>query len=411
MAALTETSSGSSLKEEPSGVTAPLGYVAAGVHCGVKRYKKDLCLLFSERPAHAAGTFTTNRVKAAPLLVTQEHIKSGPVRAVVVNSGVANACNGPQGLEDAHRMASLAAGALSIRKEEVLVASTGVIGELLPMDKIEAGIAKAAKALRRGGASDAALAIMTTDTRPKEVALTFRAGGREYTVGGMAKGSGMIHPNMATMLAFLTTDAPVEREFLAEVLKAAVDRSFNLVSVDGDTSTNDMAILLANGAAGGEAITRGSEGAGAFAEAVEAACVALAKMIAADGEGATKLIEIRVSGAATEHDARLVVRSIARSPLVKTAVAGEDPNWGRVLCATGYSGAWFDPEKVRVKLGAVTVYDGGRPTGYEEAAAKKALEGREVVISVDLGAGSSSAVGWTCDLTYDYVKINAAYRT
>lgn len=411
MAAPIETSLSAGINEAPGGVTAPLGYVAAGVHCGVKRYKKDLCLVFSERPATAAGTFTTNRVKAAPLWVTQEHLRKGPVRAIVVNSGNANACNGPQGLEDAHRMARFAAQALSVAKEEVLVASTGVIGEPLPMEKIEAGIAAAAKELRRGGAKDAALAIMTTDTRPKEVALRFEVDGREYTLGGMAKGSGMIHPNMATMLAFLTTDAPVEQGFLSEALKAAVDRSFNLISVDGDTSTNDMAIVLANGAAGGEAITAGSEGAEAFARALESACVTLAKMIAADGEGATKLVEIRVTGAACESDARLAVRSISRSPLVKTAVAGEDANWGRILCAAGYSGAFFDPEKVRVKLGEVTVYEGGRRAVYDEADAKRALQGAEVVISVDLGAGEAAAVGWTCDLTYDYVKINASYRT
>lgn len=393
------------------GITAPKGFVAAGVHAGIKRQKKDIALVFSERPCSAAATFTTNRVKAAPLLVTKEHVEGGPVRAIVVNSGNANACTGEQGLADARRMAAVCAEKLGIRPEEVVVASTGVIGVLLPMDKIEAGIAQAAAALSVSGAHDAALGIMTTDTRPKEVAVVCECDGVQFRIGAMAKGSGMIHPNMATMLAFITTDAAVEREFLQERLKAAVDVSFNMITVDGDTSTNDMAVVLANGAAPGAAIKPGTPIAEVFSEALTRVCIELAKMIAADGEGATKLIEVRVKGAKSNRDARLAVKAVAGSSLVKTAVYGEDANWGRILCAVGYSGADFDPEKTTVYLGGVKVFEHGMGVPFDEQEAKSVLAAEEVAILIDLGEGEGEATGWTCDLTYDYVKINASYRT
>lgn len=393
------------------GITAPKGFVAAGVHAGIKRQKKDIALVFSERPCSAAATFTTNRVKAAPLLVTKEHVQAGSVRAIVVNSGNANACTGEQGLADARRMAAICAEKLGIRPEEVVVASTGVIGVFLPMEKIEAGIAQAAAALSVSGAHDAALGIMTTDTRPKEVAVVCECDGVQFRIGAMAKGSGMIHPNMATMLAFITTDAAVEREFLQERLKAAVDVSFNMITVDGDTSTNDMAVVLANGAAPGAAIKPGTPIAEVFSEALTRVCIELAKMIAADGEGATKLIEVRVKGAKSAHDARLAVKAVAGSSLVKTAVYGEDANWGRILCAVGYSGADFDPETTTVYLGNVKVFEHGMGVPFDEHEAKSVLAAEEVAILIDLGEGEGEATGWTCDLTYDYVKINASYRT
>src|SRR5690606_15616290 len=313
------------------GITAPKGFVAAGVHAGIKRQKKDIALVFSERPCSAAATFTTNRIKAAPLLVTKEHVEGGPVRAIVVNSGNANACTGEQGLADARRMAAVCAEKLGIRPEEVVVASTGVIGVLLPMDKIEAGIAQAAAALSVSGAHDAALGIMTTDTRPKEVAVVCECDGVQFRIGAMAKGSGMIHPNMATMLAFITTDAAVERDFLEERLKAAVHVSFNMITVDGDTSTNDMAVVLANVAAPGAVIEPGTPIAKVFSEALTHVCIELTKMSAPEGEGSTKLIERRVKGAQSNRDARLAVKAVAGSSLVKTGVYGDDANWGRIL--------------------------------------------------------------------------------
>lgn len=394
------------------GVTAPMGFQAAGVHCGVKRQKKDLSLLYSDRPCAAAGTFTTNRVKAAPLFVTENHLKAEVgVRAVVINSGNANACTGQRGLEDARRMTEKSAEVLRVDVQSVLVASTGVIGEPLAMDKIESGIEKAAALLSPDGGADAALGILTTDTRPKEIAVKVETEGLSFTIGGMAKGSGMIHPNMATMLAFVTTDVAVEQDHLRQMLVRSVDRSFNMITVDGDTSTNDMVLALANGAASKVEIEPESPEAGLFEEALTHVCTELAKMIAADGEGATRMVEVRVTGAASESDARKVVRSISSSALVKTAIYGEDANWGRIMCAAGYSGADFDPDRTHVYLGDVKVFENGLGLPFDEEKAADALRRKEVVISVDLGAGDAHATGWTCDLTYDYVKINASYRT
>lgn len=389
------------------GVTAPQGFRAAGIHTGVKRQKKDLSLVVSDRDCTCAGTYTTNRVKAAPLLLTKKHVDlNQTVRAIVANSGNANACNGPRGMADAVAMVEQTASVLGIAPEQVLVASTGVIGVPLALDKILPGIERASQALSPDGGADAALGIMTTDTVPKEVAVKCNG----FTLGAMAKGSGMIHPNMATMLAFITTDASVGRPLLEAALKDAVAKSFNMISVDGDTSTNDMVLVLANGASG-VSIEPNTPEEQKFRQALDYVCITLAKMIARDGEGATKLIEVRARGAKTVDDARLAVRAITTSQLVKTAIFGEDANWGRILCAAGYSGADLVLEHVRVELGDVLVFDQGMSVPFDEELAKQVLAQKDVTITVDLGAGDAEATGWTCDLTYEYVKINADYRT
>ncbi len=386
--------------------------MAAGVACGV-RYegRRDLGLLFSELPGGtAAFVCTTNLLKAAPLLVTRETVEGGSVRAVVANSGNANAATGQRGLEDAYRMRELAAAGLGIRPGEVAVASTGVIGERLPMDRIAAGIREAAAKPGRDGSAFAE-AILTTDTRTKEAAVTVEVGGRAITVGGVAKGSGMIHPNMATMLAFVTTDAAVEKECLQSALSKATDKTFNRVTVDGDTSPNDMVLLMANGAARNEPLTTESPDYPAFEGAVEAVMRELAREIARDGEGATKLIEVVVEGAKSEESAAALARTIVGSSLVKTAVYGEDANWGRVLNAMGYAGAPFNPEGVELYFGPVRVFANGEPVPHEEAEANAALAGDEVVLTARLEEGTASATAWGCDLTYEYVKINGSYRT
>lgn len=393
------------------GVTAARGFRAAGVHVGMKRKRKDVALVVSDAPAAVAGTFTTNQVKAACVHLTMEHVKGGTARAIVVNSGNANACNGPQGYEDARRMAVLTAERLGVQPSEVMVASTGVIGVPLPMDKVEAGIEQAAERLDVTGWEDAAEAIMTTDTRPKTFALEFTLGGRRVCIGGMAKGSGMIHPNMATMLAFITTDAAVEGGYLQEALRRVVARTFNMISVDRDTSTNDMALVMANGLAGNTPITAGTPEAALFEEALLKVATHLAKEIVRDGEGATKLVEITVKGAPNLEAARTVARSISGSNLVKTAIYGEDANWGRILCAAGYAGVPFDPTKVTIHLGELCVARDGSSIPFDEAKASEILRDPEIQIVVDLGAGDRAATAWTCDMSYDYVKINASYRS
>ena len=393
------------------GATAPGGYVAGGVVCGVRNSgRRDLGLLFSRNECTAAGVFTRNVVKGAPLEVTRGAIESGGVRAVVANSGYANAATGQGGLEDAYAMQALAAGALGIEAEEVAVASTGVIGEHLPMGKISSGINAASMELRRDGAGFAE-AILTTDTRTKEAAVRVEIGGVTVTVGGTAKGSGMIHPNMGTMLAFLTTDAAVKKECLQETLSGVVERTFNRVTVDGDTSPSDMAILLANGAAGGDTLTVDSPDYPVFAEAVEEVARSLAKEIARDGEGATRLVEVEVSGAKDEASAATLAKSVVRSNLVKAAVFGEDANWGRVLNAMGYSGVSFDPAGVELWFGPVKVFERGEPAAHEEAEANAALASGEVKITARLGEADAAALAWGCDLTYEYVRINGSYRT
>lgn len=399
--------------EKAGAITFARGFSASGIHIGIKRSRKDLALIVSDRPCAAAGVFTTNKVVAAPVTLSKEHLKYGAMRAVVINSGNANVCNGERGMKDARRMVDLTAEELEIQPEEVLVASTGVIGVPLPIEKIVRGIPLAVESLSTDGGGDAALGILTTDTVVKEAAVRVDDPvlGKAYVVGGMAKGSGMIHPNMATMLAFITTDASVDPSFLQETLKSAVDQSFNLISVDGDTSTNDMVVLLANGASGGKMIEAGDAAGADFQRAVTDVCTALAKKIAADGEGATKLVEVEVRGADTVDDARVAVRTISKSPLVKTAIHGEDANWGRILCAAGYSGIDFNPDRASVYLDDVKVCERGAGLPFDEEKASRVLSRDEVRIVVDLGAGNASAVGWTCDLTADYVKINGGYRT
>ncbi len=394
------------------GAAAAKGFVAAGVACGV-RYegRRDLGLLFSEVPdCTAAFVSTTNVLKAAPLIVTREAVEGGGVRAVVANSGIANAATGKKGAENARRMQALVAEEVGVGAGEVAVASTGVIGEHLPMDRVEAGIKSAAAGLGPDG-TPFAEAILTTDTRTKEAAATVEVGGATVTVGGTAKGSGMIHPNMATMLAFVTTDAAVEEGCLRETLSRATKRTFNRVTVDGDTSPNDMVLLLANGAAGNGIVTQDSPGYGAFAGAVESVMRELAKEIARDGEGATKLVEVAVEGAKSEESAARLARSVVGSSLVKAAAHGEDANWGRVLTAMGYSGEDFDPDGVELFFGPVKVFGGGAPTPHDPAEANAALAGDEVVIVARLSQGEASATAWGCDLSYEYVKINGSYRS
>ena len=354
--------------------------------------------------------FTRNAVWGAPLVVTREAVESGGVRAVVANSGNANAATGERGIEDARAMQALGAEALGLEAGEVAVASTGVIGVRLPMDRISSGISAASGELGEGDEGFAE-SILTTDTRAKEAVARVEIGGRTVTVGGTAKGSGMIHPNMGTMLAFLTTDAAVERSCLQETLSRVTDRAFNRVTVDGDTSPSDMALLMANGAAGNEPLTLDSPDYPAFAEAVEDVARRLAREIARDGEGATRLVEMVVEGAASEESAAALAKSVVGSSLVKAAVFGEDANWGRVLTAMGYSGEVFDPEGVELWFGATKVFSGGEPVPHEEAEANATLAAGEVKITVRLSEGDASAAAWGCDLSYEYVRINGSYRT
>ena len=397
---------------EGSGATAARGFLAAGVACGV-RYegRRDLGLLYSEvAGGTAAVAVTTNLLKAAPLLVTREAVESEGVRAVVVNSGVANAATGKKGLEDAYGMQAVAAEELGLEPREVAVASTGTIGEYLPMDRVEASIRDAAASLS-GDDVPFAEAILTTDTRTKEAAVQVEIGGETVTVGGVAKGSGMIHPNMATMLAFVTTDAAVEQECLLDTLRGATERTFNRITVDGDTSPNDMVLLMANGTAGNEPLTQDAPGYPVFEGAVEAVMRELAKEIARDGEGATKLVEVTVEGAKDEATAAALAKAIVGSNLFKAAVYGEDANWGRALSAMGYSGVTFDPEGVELYFGPVKVFADGEPTAVGAKEANAALAGDEVTVTARLKEGGTSATAWGCDLTYEYIKINGSYRT
>jgi glutamate N-acetyltransferase / amino-acid N-acetyltransferase len=358
----------------------------------------------------AAVALTMNLLRAAPLLVTEQAVKGGDVRAVIVNSGVANAATGDRGLKAAYGMQALAAAELGLDPGEVAVASTGVIGEHLPMDLIEAGIKEAA-AVRSGDGSGFAKAILTTDTHTKEAVATVEVGGNTITVGGVAKGSGMIHPNLATMLAFVTTDAAIEKEYLQSTLNRATERTFNRITVDGDTSPNDMVLLMANGAAGNESLTQGSPDYPAFEEAVEAVMRELAKEIARDGEGATKLVEVVVEEASDEASAAALAKTIVGSSLFKAAAYGEDANWGRVLNAMGYSGVSFDPESVELYFGPIKVFAKGEPVPHDPAEANATLTGDEISVTARLGEGAASATAWGCDLTEKYVKINGSYRS
>ena len=402
------------------GVTAPKGFCAAACAAGIKyQGRKDLALLCSQVPAQAAATFTSNVVKAAPVLWDRRIVReqNGPVRAVVINSGIANACTGKEGLEICAAEAAAAAAALGAFPDEILTASTGVIGMQIPMDKITAGITALVPALAdtpQAGTA-AAEAIMTTDTVRKEIAARTVIGGKEVTIGAMTKGSGMIHPNMCTMLAFITTDAAITKEMLQKALSADVEDTYNMISVDGDTSTNDTCMLLANGLAGNPVIDAEGEDFDAFCEALRAVNTYLARRMAGDGEGATALFEMKVIGAGTKAQAKTLARSVVSSSLVKTAIAGHDANWGRILCAMGYSGASFDPEKVDLwfesAAGKLQIVKDGSAAPYSEEEATKILSESEVTAIADLKEGEESAAAWGCDLTYDYVKINADYRS
>ncbi len=389
------------------GVTSAQGFLASGIHCGVKAQKKDLAVVFSRVPASAAGVFTTNKVKAAPVLLDMERIRSGRGQAVVLNSGNANACAGEQGLRDAREMGLLTAQALEISEDLVYVCSTGVIGRPLPMDALRRGIPEAVRALSPEGAA-AAEAIMTTDTVPKSAAVQISVGGQIITVGGMTKGAGMIHPQMATTLSVLTTDAAVAAPVLQGALRHAADLSYNRITVDGDRSTNDTILVLANGESGVPEIAGPGEPLDAFQEALTGVAQTLAKMVARDGEGATKLIEVTVRGAQSEEDAHRAALAVAASPLVKTALYGRIPNWGRILAAVGYSGADVQPDRVAIRIGGVLVAERGAPAGdgsTEDAA--RHLAGDEVEVTVDLGLGKGEVTVWTCDLTEGYIKENA----
>ena len=394
------------------GVTAPIGFQAAGVNCGLKKLRKDVALLVSTTPAVTAAMFTTNAVVAAPVVVGREQMeRSGAIRAIVINSGNANACTGAQGLEDAWTMVRDTAAALRLDPGEVLVASTGVIGQYLPMDNIRRGIRQAAELLGDDGTA-AAEAIRTTDTFAKESAVRCTVGDVRVTVGGMAKGSGMIAPNLATMLAFVTTDAAVTPEVLQAATRQAVDRSFHRISVDGDTSTNDMVAVMANGQANNPLIDAvGGPGYDAFYKALEHVLVTLSKMIVMDGEGASKFVEIRVTGAGAENDAAQIARTVANSNLVKTAINGEDANWGRILAAMGRAGVAFDPTRVEIDFGDVPILGRDYRIDFSEEKAKEVLSRREIVITIRLNRGQAEAVFWTCDLSKEYVAINANYRT
>ena len=399
------------LSSIPGGVATPRGFRAAGISAGIKASgNADLMLLVSDAPARAAAVFTTNKVVAAPVVVSREHIarSGGLVRAIVVNSGCANACTGDAGMRDAREMTAETARLVGCPAEQVLVSSTGVIGVALPMDKVRAGLPRAFAALAADQGPAAARAIMTTDLSPKEAAHRLTIGGRDAVIGGMAKGAGMIEPMMATMLGFVTTDAVVPQALLDRALRAAVDETFNAITVDGDSSTNDCVVLLANGA-GGASVDEASYG--TFLEGLTAVCRQLALAIVRGGEGATKLVTVNVTGAASSAEARKAAKVIANSLLVKTALHGGDPNWGRLICAAGRAGVTFDASRAAVTMGSIVLFKDGQPHDEMAPAAADYLKGADLTIGVDLGSGSASSRVWTCDLSAEYVRINADYRT
>ena len=403
------------MKLTAGGVCAAKGFQASGVHCGIRKNqtKKDLALIFSAVPAKAAAVYTTNAVKGAPLLVTKQHLENGMAQAVICNSGNANTCNA-NGVEIAEQMCTLAAEQLHIDANDVLVASTGVIGKVLDIQPIAEGIPPLVKNLGMNS-KDAAHAIMTTDTTIKEIAVEFEVGGVVCRLGGIAKGSGMIHPDMATMLVFLTTDCAVSAEMLKKALSSDVTQTFNMLSIDGDTSTNDMVTVMANGLAGNAEISEEGEAFDTFMKALNTVTVHLCRSIAADGEGATKLLECVVTGAADETQAKIAAKSVICSSLLKAAMFGADANWGRVLCALGYSKAGIDPQSVdvsfRSKAGEIVVCEKGAGVDFSEEKAKEILLESEIEILICLNSGTAAATAWGCDLTYDYVKINGDYRT
>ena len=407
------------MKKIEGGITAAKGFQAAGGAAGIKKQGvKDMALVYSEVPCVAAGTFTTNIVKAAPVKWDQEIVYNHPTaQAIVCNSGIANACTGEEGYGYCRKTAEAASAALSIPEDSVLVASTGVIGKQIPIDKIAAGVEmlKPQLAATREAAATAAQAIMTTDTEPKEVAVQIEIGGKTVTIGSMCKGSGMIHPNMCTMLSFVTTDAAISQELLLEALKADVEDTYNMISVDGDTSTNDTCLLLANGMAENTKITEKNADYETFTKALRFVNETLAKQMAGDGEGATALFEVKVIGAETKEQAKILSKSVITSSLTKAAIYGHDANWGRILCAMGYSGAQFDPEKVDLffesAAGKMQIIKDGVAVDYSEEEATKILSEPAVTAIADIKMGAAQATAWGCDLTYDYVKINADYRS
>lgn len=397
-------------------VSAPKGFKATGIHCGIRKNKskKDLALIYCDKVCNAAAVYTQNLVKGAPITVTKENLKNFKAQTIICNSGNANTCNA-DGIEKAQKMCSLTAEALKIKSEDVIVASTGVIGQVLPIEPIENSLSKLTKNLSKTGGNAAANAIMTTDTFAKEIAIAFNIGDIEVKIGGIAKGSGMIHPNMATMLSFVTTDVNISESILDKAIKEVTAESFNMVSVDGDTSTNDMFTIMASGEAGNPIIDCENQDYEVFVDALRYVCIELAKMLAKDGEGATKLLICKVSGANSKESAKLVAKSVICSNLLKAAMFGADANWGRVLCAIGYSGADVDVEKISVffrsKAGEIQVCKNGSGIDFSEEIAKQILIEDEIIIDINLNDGIFSAESYGCDLTYDYVKINGDYRT
>ncbi|SKB59666.1 glutamate N-acetyltransferase [Lachnospiraceae bacterium] len=401
------------------GVTAAKGFKAAGTEAAIKyQNRKDMAMIYSEVPCKAAGTFTTNVVKAAPVIWDRDIVRGkGTAQAVVVNSGIANACTGDEGMAYCRETAETAGKILNIPYDSVLVGSTGVIGMQLKMDRIKAGIEKLVPALDDSlqAGTEAAEAIMTTDTHSKQVAVSFEAGGKTVTVGGMAKGSGMIHPNMCTMLAYVTTDMNISAELLREAVSGDIPDTFNMISVDGDTSTNDTFLCLANGMAGNPEVTEKNEDYEAFRKALNYVNTTLAKAMAGDGEGATALFEVEVINADTKEHARILAKSVITSSLTKAAIYGHDANWGRILCALGYSGVTFDPDHIELWFGSdagrILIFKNGKAVDYSEEEATKILSEKTVHVTADMKMGDASATAWGCDLTYDYIKINADYRS
>jgi glutamate N-acetyltransferase/amino-acid N-acetyltransferase len=400
------------MNQERIGVCAPKGFRASGVACGLKAHNKlDMALVVSDLPATAAGLFTSNLVCGAPVTVSRRHLAGGAARAVIVNAGCANACTGLQGERDAETMCSLVAAEIGIRAEEVVVASTGVIGRRLPMDKIAAGIRSAMAANSDNGGAAAAEAIATTDTFPKTSARSISLSTGTISIGGMTKGAGMIAPKLATMLAFITTDASLNPSDVRDLLISAADQSFNRVTIDGDTSTSDMLVLLANGASGTPLLEKGTDDYARFAGGLMETCRDLAQMIARDGEGATKFVTVHVSGAPDDGDAHKAARAVAESPLVKTALFGGDPNWGRIAAALGRSGVVFDPTRLAIRVDDLLLFNEGVPTDFSLKEAEDRFRQKVITIHADLGAGTGTTEMYTCDFSYEYVKINAEYTT
>ena len=400
------------IKKDTQGVTFAKGFTAAGVKAGIKKSGNlDVAVIYTKTQAVVAGTFTQNKVAAAPVYVSKEVVATGTAHAIVANAGCANACTGQQGLDDAHKMAQIAADELGVNADDVIVGSTGVIGVNLPMDKLEAGIKDAVANLSTDCCDNSGRGIITTDTHSKSVTCEFELSGKTVRMGAIAKGSGMIRPNMATMLCYITTDIAIDQALLQKAVSGCVEKSFNMISVDGDMSTNDMVIVLANGEANNAKITEENADYQIFFDKLMMLCTELAKQIAADGEGASKFLTINVKGAKSFADAKTVGMAIANSPLVKTAFFGEDPNWGRVICAVGYSGADMVPEKTVVKFGGITIFANGTGATYDEKALAHVMKEKDIVIDIELNMGQEDATVWSCDLSYEYVKINGEYHT